>query len=240
MSSTNKTAELQLSQFIGTDIPSILTDYNGDMQKIDAGVREVKQATAGAIGDLSSVTARVTNAEQDISGLNTTVQGITTRIVSAESNIDTLTSDVTAQGTRLTNAENNIADINSRFDKIQLTGSTHGEVFADALAKAQALIDGGMTSIEVQNQYYVVVNETEFHFGTIGNKELRSDVYVSDVAVNNTTELYGWFVQPAVGTQEITVTRTALEFSSNGVTRTATDKTSLPVSYAYLIRRVGA
>jgi len=94
MSSTNKTAELQLSQFIGTDIPSILTDYNGDMQKIDAGVREVKQATAGAIGDLSSVTARVTNAEQSISGLNSTVQGIATRVVTAEGEIDALQTSV--------------------------------------------------------------------------------------------------------------------------------------------------
>lgn len=94
MSSTNKTAELQLSQFVGTDIPSILTDYNGDMQKIDAGVREVKQATAGAIGDLSSVTARVTNAEQDINGLNTAVQGITSRVITAEGEIDNLQESV--------------------------------------------------------------------------------------------------------------------------------------------------
>lgn len=133
MSSTNKTAELQLSQFIGTDIPSILTDYNGDMRKIDAGVREVKQATAGAVSDLSSVTARVTNAEQSISGLNSTVQGIATRVVSAEGDIDNIqnliptnasvsnklatvediggSGAITSLQTRMTTAENDIDDI---------------------------------------------------------------------------------------------------------------------------------
>lgn len=36
MSSTNKTTTLNLSQFVGTDKPDWLTDYNGDMEKIDA------------------------------------------------------------------------------------------------------------------------------------------------------------------------------------------------------------
>ena len=42
MSSTNKTSNLELSQFIGTDSPKWLTDYNSDMQKIDAGVSAVQ------------------------------------------------------------------------------------------------------------------------------------------------------------------------------------------------------
>jgi hypothetical protein len=35
MSSTNKTTTLDLSQFVGTDKPDWLTDYNEDMEKID-------------------------------------------------------------------------------------------------------------------------------------------------------------------------------------------------------------
>lgn len=35
MASTNKTTTLGLSQFVGTDKPDWLTDYNGDMGKID-------------------------------------------------------------------------------------------------------------------------------------------------------------------------------------------------------------
>lgn len=35
MASTNKTTTLELSQFVGTDKPDWLTDYNEDMEKID-------------------------------------------------------------------------------------------------------------------------------------------------------------------------------------------------------------
>lgn len=35
MPSTNKTSNLKLSQFLGTDVPSWLGDYNSDMKKID-------------------------------------------------------------------------------------------------------------------------------------------------------------------------------------------------------------
>lgn len=38
MSSTNKTTYYELSQYIGTDKPTYLGDYNSDMSKIDAGI----------------------------------------------------------------------------------------------------------------------------------------------------------------------------------------------------------
>ena len=41
MASTNKTANYDLSQYVGTDIPSYLTDYNGDMSKIDTAIAGV-------------------------------------------------------------------------------------------------------------------------------------------------------------------------------------------------------
>lgn len=38
MASTNKTQNLNLSQFVASDKPGWLTDYNNDMQKIDEGI----------------------------------------------------------------------------------------------------------------------------------------------------------------------------------------------------------
>ncbi len=49
MDSTNKTDNLNLSQFVALDKPSWLTDYNNDMEKIDAAVSAAK-ATATAAG----------------------------------------------------------------------------------------------------------------------------------------------------------------------------------------------
>ena len=56
MASTNKTVTLELSNFIATDKPSWLTDYNGDMEKIDT-------FAAGVDADVSSAKSDAANAK---------------------------------------------------------------------------------------------------------------------------------------------------------------------------------
>ena len=57
MTSTNKTANYDLSQFVGTDRPTWLGDYNSDMTKIDAQMKAnanaIQQATTGALTSVS-------------------------------------------------------------------------------------------------------------------------------------------------------------------------------------------
>lgn len=50
MSSTNKTTNYELSQFLGTDKPAWLTDYNSDMSKIDGGIHTAQTTATGADG----------------------------------------------------------------------------------------------------------------------------------------------------------------------------------------------
>lgn len=53
MTATNKTTNYQLSQFVGTDRPTWLGDYNGDMSKIDTQLKrnadDIASATAGGL-----------------------------------------------------------------------------------------------------------------------------------------------------------------------------------------------
>lgn len=57
MASTNKTENYDLSQFVGTDHPTWLGDYNGDMAKIDAQLKrnadDIASATAGGLTSVS-------------------------------------------------------------------------------------------------------------------------------------------------------------------------------------------
>ena len=57
MTATNKTANYDLSQFVGTDRPTWLGDYNGDMAKIDAQLKQnaddIASATAGGLTSVS-------------------------------------------------------------------------------------------------------------------------------------------------------------------------------------------
>ena len=57
MTATNHTDNYNLSQFVSTDRPTWLGDYNGDMAKIDAQMKAnadaIKQATAGGLTSVS-------------------------------------------------------------------------------------------------------------------------------------------------------------------------------------------
>ena len=50
MASTNKTTNYELSQFLGTDKPAWLSDYNTDMSKIDTQMKANADAASGADG----------------------------------------------------------------------------------------------------------------------------------------------------------------------------------------------
>lgn len=57
MTATNHTENYNLSQFVGTDRPTWLVDYNGDMAKIDAQMKrnadDIASAAAGGITSVS-------------------------------------------------------------------------------------------------------------------------------------------------------------------------------------------
>ena len=56
MTATNKTTNYQLSQFVGSDRPTWLGDYNSDMSKIDAQLKQnADDIASAAAGGLTSV-----------------------------------------------------------------------------------------------------------------------------------------------------------------------------------------
>ena len=63
MASTNKTTNYELSQFVETDKPGWLTDYNGDMRMIDSNMKAISDVANGASGSVSSLEDRMTAAE---------------------------------------------------------------------------------------------------------------------------------------------------------------------------------
>lgn len=70
MSSTNKTTNYELSQFVGTDKPAWLTDYNQDMSKIDTGIHTAQSTATGADGKADANTANI----GDMTYLSTTAK----------------------------------------------------------------------------------------------------------------------------------------------------------------------
>ena len=85
MSATQKTTNYQLPIFVGTDIPSWLTDFNGAMNKIDEAIKGAS-TTGGVTQDyvdgirdelqsnIAQLSKKVNNLESTIAGLKSTLE----------------------------------------------------------------------------------------------------------------------------------------------------------------------
>lgn len=70
MSATNKTTYLDLPQFIGTDVPSWLGDFNGAMDKIDTGYNNVDIKAGQAASTANSASSKADINTQSITSIN--------------------------------------------------------------------------------------------------------------------------------------------------------------------------
>lgn len=77
MASINKTPNLNLSQFVASDKPAWLTDYNNDMSKIDAAVGAIQTSVDDT--------------------LQTTVQQLSEQVSTVETNVETAVQQLTEQ-----------------------------------------------------------------------------------------------------------------------------------------------
>lgn len=75
MSATNKTANYELPEFIGTDKPSWLTDFNGAMTKIDTALHGLSEGQASGVTkqyvdeQIATVTTALNNLQDDVDAI---------------------------------------------------------------------------------------------------------------------------------------------------------------------------
>lgn len=131
MSSTNKTATIELSQYIGTDKPTYLSDYNGDMLKIDNAIAEDRDSIATAQSTADSASSKADTNTQLINTLNETVNGSGTGLA-----------------TRLTNLEGTVNNISSLIGNGEPTTTDKTIIGAinEIQAEVEAITPGGSVS----------------------------------------------------------------------------------------------
>lgn len=118
MSSTNKTTNYDLSQFVGSDKPAWLADYNSDMSKIDTGLKGNSDAISVTDGKADTNTTNIGN----LANLNTQAK---TNLVASINEVYTTagTADGTAQAAATAaNGAKTEADALSRYLSITDTG----------------------------------------------------------------------------------------------------------------------
>lgn len=112
MSSTNKTTNYELSQFLGTDKPAWLTDYNSDMSKIDAGVHTAQTTATGADGKAdANATAIGTLASLTTEAKTSVVAAINEVDSHADTAQNTATNAATTANTASNKADNALTQV---------------------------------------------------------------------------------------------------------------------------------
>ena len=126
MSSTNKTQTIELSQYISTDKPTYLVDYNGDMLKIDSAIASDRDSIATAQSTANGANGKANANKQSIDTLNAQINGDPTvpsdtglagEVNSISGNVDTINSLI-GNGEPTTSDQTVIGAINNLEDTI--------------------------------------------------------------------------------------------------------------------------
>lgn len=88
MSSTNKTTTLYLSQFVGTDKPDWLTDYNEDMEKIDTWATTADSDINAANNNASGAKTTAEAASQAANAATASAAQANTAVQSLQSSLN--------------------------------------------------------------------------------------------------------------------------------------------------------
>lgn len=136
MSSTNKTANFKLSQFIGTDKPTFLGDYNNDMEIIDGALFTASQTAEEAVNDVENVKG----AQTEIKSVH---EDIKKQVAQLKETADSMTGDVTAAQEAANSAEQKATAAQTAATDVVNAANT-----ASANAtKAKQTADGNKTTI---------------------------------------------------------------------------------------------
>lgn len=171
MSSTNKTTNYELSQFIGSDKPAWLSDYNQDMSKIDTQMKANADGVTSAGGKADANTTAIGT----LANLTTTAK---TDLVSA---VNEVQSEVTTAQNTANSASSSAATANTNIAKFNLsersvlTSSTTSGTIDTTVSNVQFATDTTSSIFKVYGRVYVrnLENISGTFTVTIGQTSLR-------------------------------------------------------------------
>lgn len=151
MSSTNKTTNYDLSQFVGTDKPAWLADYNQDMSKIDAQMKLNADSATGADGKADANTTAIGT----LANLTTTAKtDLVSAINEVDSDVTTAQNTANSASTSANTANTNIAKFNLT-NKSTLTASTNKGTINASITNAQFATDTTNSIFKVYGRVYI-------------------------------------------------------------------------------------
>jgi hypothetical protein len=183
MASTNKTTHYDLSQYVGSDKPTYLGDYNTDMSKIDTAINSAQTKADSA--DLAATTAQTT-AEGAQTTANTAVTNAATAQTAANTannNIGTLANLTTTEKSTIVGAIN---EIDGDVGNLSALDTTNKNSLVSAVNEIKAEVDNGENYqsqehkigvwIDGSNIYRKCFSLSKSNFSSMGGQRYKADI----------------------------------------------------------------
>lgn len=206
MSSTNKTANFKLSQFIGADKPTFLGDYNNDMEIIDGALFTASQTAEEAVNDVETVKSEQAelkavheDTKKQVAQLKETADGMTGDVTAAQEAANSAEQKATAAQTAATDVVNAANTASANATKAKQTADGNKTTLDNLSARVTALEAGPKeqviklgtgTSFNVstyenyqnftKDNFLVVVNSI-----SVTNNFTDNDAHNGNVPINN-------------------------------------------------------
>ena len=238
MAYSNTTPNYDLPQYIGTDIPNPLTDFNGAMSTIDTTMKNIADGVGASDADIAALKAQ--NGEEHLTTTAQTLSGAVNELDSDAGSLDTRLTTVetnqTADESTLSTAVSNLSTVTGKVSALETQNGnavliTTAQTLSGAIVELKsavdaiptATVDTAMSSSStnaVQNKVikeYVddtvadAVGETQSGTLTTGNTTIA--LTFSDVTIGAATRLKFY-------TSEFGVNPTAVAIAGQVVTLT--------------------
>lgn len=183
MASTNKTQYFELSQYISSDKPTYLVDYNGDMQKIDTALHTAQSNSSEAVSSVGDLTTLTTTNKASTVGAINEVNG---KVTTNTSNIGTNTNDISAINGKI----GTMANLTTA-EKSNIVGAVN-EVNAKAIQNGTNIDKLNLNTFVTHNETTVSISSGRFNYcelseasnsdGSLGKLYGIADINLSGVA----------------------------------------------------------
>lgn len=184
MGSTNKTTNLQLPQWIGTDKPTFLGDMNDAFLKIDNGYSDIQDSATTAESQAGQALSKATNAENNVAEAMETANTANTTAGEAKTLANSASTTANTALSTANKAKEDLVDVNNVISSltnwIQL-GVTPGEqtISVNIIAKNNPTLK----MLNIYGNFWLTG-------GIVANKTLFT---LSGFAPSNTRTIQGGF-----------------------------------------------
>ena len=226
MASTNKTTHYELSQYIGTDKPTYLVDYNGDMSKIDTGIYDADakaSLNATAIGTLSSLTttaksdlvSAINEVDNDLSGIGDLTTLTTSTKSSCVGAINEVDADIGLLSNLTTTAKTNLVSAVNEVDGVSSTNQSNIGTMSNLNTTDKTSLVGAINEVDSDIKKFDFTTFTTYGVSDVsytGNGNLiNCSLTLAKNSDGSIVKLYGdFYVAGATNNGNLVISNTGL------------------------------